>query len=127
VKNLPELTEPELLEMGLTKAGFLKDYKRKTKQLLPPDLLETAKNPDTTVEKLKAEVHQRVHGAPPEGFVYRSIHVCCTQDDWAEVQRAMKLAEKVGEIDPAMSDLVRQGAAIRTMSQEFIGTYGGDL
>lgn len=126
VAYLPAVSEKDLLTMGITKAGFLKDYVRKTGKELTPDLLERAKDKSVTVEVLKADVHQKIHGRLPESHRYYTVNYVATREAHEEINKALERAKRVGEVPHDISDGAQTAAALTFLAQEFLGSHGAE-
>lgn len=127
VRLLPSLSETDLLDLGVTKASVLKDYARDMKKQPPPQLVEYAKNPATSVEDLRAQVYTKTHGEPPEGQKYYKIAYVATPGQQETIQKGFSLAAKMAKFPEDLAEHSKTAATLEVIMQEFIGTYEGQV
>ena len=123
---LPSLGEEELVDIGITKAKVLSKYVEQSgQQTIPEDILNSAKDPATTAEKLDAEVNSKLHNVMPEkGKWFQVPGFFLDDDERAEILDAFELAKS---IDPVVKNNIPQWQQMKEVllriAREFIGSY----
>lgn len=123
---LPSMGEEELVDIGITKAKVLSKYVEQSgQQTIPDDILAAAKDPNTTVDRLDAEVNSKLHNVMPEkGKWFQIPGFFLDEDERAEILDAFALAKS---IDPVIKNDIPQWQQMKEtmlrMAREFIGSY----
>ncbi len=99
---LPSVSEDALVEMGVTKAGVLSKYVEQSgKSVIPGDIMDAAKNPDTKTAELDAMVNSSLHNVMPDKGVWFSLGgFFCNEDEKKELTDAVELAKSIDPIVP---------------------------
>jgi len=122
---MPSLGEEELVDIGITKAKVLSKYiEQSGQQVIPDDILTSAKDPSTTAERLDAEVNAKLHNVMPENGKWFSISgFFVDESERSEITDAMELAKSIDPIIPNNIPHWQQTKEIvLRWAREFIGS-----
>jgi hypothetical protein len=125
VRNLPDIPDEELVAMGITKAGVLSKYVEQSGQMVPDDILDTAKT--KKADELQAMVNSRLHNVLPENGTWLNFGgFFCSEDEKKEIQQALMVA---GNVDPVVPNNIPNWQQLKEktlrLCREFLGTYSG--
>ena len=123
---LPSVSEEDLVNIGITKAGMLSKYVEQSGQsVIPEDIMETARGKKS--EELDALVNSRLHNVMPEKGKWLNLGgFFCDDSEKQEITDALELAKS---IDPVVPNNVPQWQQLKEsylrLAREFLGTYSG--
>lgn len=124
-KLLPTVSEADLEQMGISKAGELKKVVQAGKQPTP-ELIEKAKDRKVGVQELRAEVLKETSGeVPKDNETYWDLGgFFVTKEERDEIKKAFHLAEIVDPpISKELPDHIRRKETMFRLCREFTGTY----
>ena len=124
-KLLPSICEADLKQIGVSKAIELKRALKHGE--LSGEVIEKAKDANTTVKELRAELFKTVQ-PPDEKDVYWEMRFFLSPEQLKEVQQAFAIAAKLNtNITPEMSEQMRKKLCFMDMVREFIGTWSAEV
>lgn len=125
---LPSVSETDLVNMGISKAGVLSKYVEQSGQkTIPEEIMRTARDPDKTKDELDAEVNSKLHNVvPAKGEWFSLGGFFCTSDERKEIEDAWELS---ASIDPVISNALPAWMQLKEkqlrLSREFFSSYAG--
>lgn len=119
---LPEISEAQLIEIGISKAGQLCSYLSSGKKLTP-ELLLAAK--DQKVDDFRSDIFRKMNKVPENGGKWHMIEFVATKEEWQELERAFAVSEKIEPSPDGTPDWAKVKTAVQRMAQEFLATYEG--
>lgn len=124
---LPLIGEETLLEVGKSKAIELRRIVTETGKKPSEEIINKAKDPNTTIETIRELAFAEMHGEPPPSGSYFHLggfHV--TPEERDEIKRAMECAKTIDPVIPHdIPEPVQTKEVILRFSREFFGTWGG--
>jgi hypothetical protein len=121
---LPYFSPEELTGMGVTKALHLKTLVKETGKKPPERLSAAALDSEVKVKDFESLVAEARHMTPELGK-WRQLSIRASDDEWEEIERAMKSALDQGEnpLPPETSETMKRKIALLRMAAEFLSTY----
>ena len=124
---LPHIDPGKLERMGISKAKEISDMIRLTGKYPDADIIEAAENRFTTIEQLRAMLHER-YALPaeekPEGEYYDFGGFYAEPEEIEELNRALDVAART---DPAIGkgvpDPMRKKECLIRFAREYLATY----
>lgn len=123
---LPHMPAKQLVEMGISKAQPLAAFVKKTGKTPTAALIESASDPDVGVEQFRATVAESTHEKPEKGK-WRELSFFASEDEWLEIETALKYAEIIDEVPVDTPDWAKKKRAIVAMSRECISSWGPEI
>ena len=124
---LASVSEKDLVEIGITKAGMLSKYVEQSGHTtIPADMLVTAKTKSSG--ELDAAVNSKLHNKLPDekGKWFSLGGFYADEDEKQEILDAIQLAKG---IDPVIPNSIPEWQQLKEvylrMAREFLGTYSG--
>lgn len=117
---LPEISETQLIEIGISKAGQLCSYLSSGKKLTP-ELLLAAK--DQKVDDFRSDLFRKMNKVEEKSGAWHTIEFVATGEEWAELERAFEVSEKIEPSPGGTPEWAKVKTAVQRMAQEFLATY----
>ena len=127
-KLLPEVTEGELAQMGISKAIALRKAIDPSGHILP-ELVRLAVDPKTTIEELRGAIYKECNLVPEEDGSWLDLGgIFVTAAEREELKRAQDVACRTDPIIPKdIPDHVRRKEIWMRMAQEYLATYENEV
>jgi hypothetical protein len=119
----PYVETKQLVEMGISKSQPLAQYVKQKGTKPPDNLMSKALDPSVSAEQFRADIARETHQPVDEKSKWRTIGFFCTDDEWAEIERAFALARREGQIDENLPENLVQFRTISAMAKECIGSW----
>jgi hypothetical protein len=125
-KLLPEVTEGELAQMGISKAIALRKAIDPSGHV-SPELVKLALDPKITIEDLRGEIYKACNLVAEEDGSWLDLGgIFVTAAERAELKRADDVACRTDPIIPRdISDHIRRKEIRMRQAQEYLATYEG--
>lgn len=117
---LPEISETQLIEIGISKAGQLCSYLSSGKKLTP-ELLLAAK--DQKVDDFRSDLFKRMNKIPESGGKWHTIELMASKEEWEQLEKAFELSEIVEPSPAGTPEWVKVKTAMIRMAAEFEAEY----
>lgn len=117
---LPEISEAQLIEIGISKAGQLCSYKASGKKLTP-ELLLAAK--DQKVDDFRSDIFRKMNKVPESGGKWHMIELLASKEEWEQLEKAFELSEEVEPSPVGTPEWAKVKTAMLRMAAEFEAEY----
>lgn len=126
---LPVTSEESIEKMGISKASELKKYMADTGRKPTKALIAKAEDENVTIAELRADLFKAQNGDGQDKGKYRDLKgFFATDEEWAEIQRAFSIAEKIDPVIPKETPQpVRLKEVLMRLCGEFISTYAAEV
>ena len=124
---LPSVTEKDLINIGITKAGRLSKYVEQSGQTtIPEEVLQVARDPKKTSGDLDELVNSKLHNVPNERGKWINLGgFFVTEDERKEIEESIEIAKG---IDPTIPNTIPEWMQIKEVilrwQREFRSSWG---
>lgn len=122
---LPLVGEADLAEIGKSKAIELRRIVTATGKRPSDELIAQAKNPDTTLETIRALAFGEMHGEPPPNGTYYTLGgIYVSPEERDEIKRAIDVAKRTDPVVPNdLPEWAQTKEVLLRFAREYYSTY----